>query len=1262
MKGRIVLTLVIVTLCLTIPAWAQTGYSTLGGTVSDATGARIPGIPVVATNTLTGIVTETVSAEAGTYHFPSLQSGTYKVSAALSGFQTQVYEAVTIGASAQVKLNFVLQVSNLATTVEVRAAPDALLSTTSSSVGQVISEAKVSSLPLAARNVLDLAQTTPGVFGNAIAGQPTFAINVVRDGVSVVDGRYNNGIYSATYTSPDLVDQVTVVVAPVDAETGRGNGQIRMSTRSGTNEYHGSIFEANYNSALAANSWSNNRQGLPTNFLNRNQFGARLGGPIIKNKTFFFVLFEGQRSVSRTPVTATVLTAEARRGIFRYFPGVQNGNAIATNPAVDLGGTPCQRVNGVCTPRTPSQFSVFGLDPGRSIADPSGYVQQILAKMPMPNDFNTGDGLNTAGYTWQRRTSGQDNTGGTGVNSNRDQLNIRLDHNFNSSHKLNLVYSWERDWSDNYQSPWPNGYNGEIVRAPSVATTTYTSALTPRLVNEVILGFRKGKTSANLAWDDEQTGKEVRDLLPRYSGQMSIVRPQIFGSYFINDADSSFGSSNPYYSIGDNLAWNKGKHAFKVGVEYRANTSNGYNSDEVIPRVNLGAGGVAVQGVTGAANSPTAGLTGSSITLAQNLLTDLTGSVGSVIQVFNIRKPSDLTWETYLYKERFIHQREYSAFFKDEWKVNQALTLNLGVRHEWFGVPWESRGLTARPINGSAGAWGISGTGFGDMYSPGRLAGSLTKMEFVGKASTQPSKKLFEDDWNNFAPAVGFSWSLPWFGREKTVLRSGYGISYQRVIRAQSIDTVIGLLPSVGQRTTDTSTAYRSLTQVRLPLDPGIQPLAVVPLTERTQSMTVYDTHQRTPYTQNWNLSLQRELKRDLTLEVKYVGTKGTKLPANYSINDINIFENFILDAFKITAAGGNAPLFDQMLNGLDLGLGAVNGSSVSGSASLRNNSATRSFLANGNVGQLASFLNSSVNFTGVAGGILRNGKLPENFVVANPQFSGVTVSSTFENSSYHSMQTQLSRRFSKGFSAQGTYSWSKTMEGGAVRNSRNRALSKVSSGRTHDVRGDALYQLPIGPGHRLLGGSRGIIARLTERWQFGSIFSILSGAPLSITANTSSFNGSTSNTPIIIGTLPKDFGQVTKVTDGVKYFDGLTQVTDPARAGVTTSQSLQNQFNRFAIQDANGTLILINPTPGTVGNLGQNYLSGPGSIGLDMNLLKRVQISEGKEFEFRIDALNILNHPNFGNPTTDINNTNFGRITNASGARTFVLNGRVSF
>src|SRR5439155_13792986 len=209
--------------------------------------------------------------------------------------------------------------------------------------------------------------------------------------------------------------------------------------------------------------------------------------------------------------------------------------------------------------------------------------------------------------------------------------------------------------------------------------------------------------------------------------------------------------------------------------------------------------------------------------------------------------------------------------------------------YEFYGVPWEAQGLAGRPVGGKSGLFGISGTSFADWWNPGAMNGSMTKVELVGKNSPQPDKQIYNDDWNNFAPSVGLSWSLPWWGKDKTILRAGYGISYQGAITYITLDGAVGNLPGVNLFTVQTSANLLSLANFTLPIPRSTaKPLEPIPITDRQQAIQGYADNLRNPYVQNWNLELQRELAKNLTLEARYVGTKGTKLFGPTVLNDVN--------------------------------------------------------------------------------------------------------------------------------------------------------------------------------------------------------------------------------------------------------------------------------------------------------------------------------------------------------------------------------------
>jgi hypothetical protein len=1298
-------------LLVSLSALAQSTNATVGGTVQDASGAFIPGVSVSATNTGTGIVTTVVSNEAGAYQFASLQPGFYEIKAELPGFQTAVARDFQLGGAQQARLNFTLQVAAAAgTTIDVAVAADTLLATSSNSIGTVLPEYKVRDLPLAVRDVFGLvgatagAQESAGLLGG-FAGMRISAANTTRDGMNVSAGRFEDGAWSLTYTSPDLVEEVKVVVAPVDAQTSRGNGQVSMVTRSGTNQLRGSVFWANHNSALDANSWFNNFSNVPKNYDNRNQYGVRIGGPIVKNKTFFFALFEGQRDVKRENATGTTLTPMARQGIFRYVTGADNTNANNANPSVDRSGNPINPgairaidLFGNCTFNgAPVANCSTYRDPLRSAISNSAYMQETLRRMPLPNEYIGGDGLNTALIRFTRRIDGLDFTLGNGPDVNRDQYNIRIDHNFNSNNKLSFIGTREKTWGNATQAylrSWPDGFDGIAVKRPDVYIITFTSTLSSTLLNELRMGRRRSI--------DQQfppgnrpgpLGEEALKFIPEANGVRFDPVPSLWPSF---NRYGRFGAwrnhESPMYSIGDDLSWTHGKHAFKGGIEFRNTMSRGFGDPGFTPFATFGAGSNPVAGLDGTAFQ---GLTGNNATNAQRLLTDLTASIATINQSFGIMNSKELTLTSspaMPYKWYQMHQRELSVYFKDDWKFRSNLTLNLGAHWEYYGQPFEHNGLAARIVGDDASAF----TNLTCPSSPGTAGfnttcSNLTQVQFVGKNSPNPDKSvnLKGTDLNNFAPAVGLAWNLPWFGREKTVLRAGYGITFQGALRNFiTVDNTVGTVPGInlvgsggtGVTYTPPTGRYTSLSNITLPVPlPAGTPTTVpfvIPTTDRTLTISTYD--RVSPYTQNWNLEIQREVARNTTVELRYIGTKGTRLWGTINLNQVDALHRNkeLFDAFVAARSGQDSPLLTQMLMGLNLGgtgAQAVNGTTWTGAMAVRANTTMRTQLANGSVGAFVNTLNTLATGTGSssAGAVLRRNGFPENYIVPNPQFGGISILTNPGSSTYHSMQLQFTRRLTNGFTNTTSWTWSKALgeadgDGGATfRDPTRRNIEKSLLGfdRAHQITSNGTFELPFGTGHRILGDAPGWVQQIVNRWQLGGLMNFNSGAPLTITATGTQTISNVAAQPNIVGELPENMGKIVKLSNAVTFFDGFTQPRDPGLAGITTLNGLTTAYTNRAIADASGRIVLVNPQPGEIGTLGRTTLKGPTSLGFDANLIKRFRIHETKEFEFRIDAINVLNRPNFGNPSTNINGVNtFGRITTATGSRRFIINTRLNF
>ena len=1244
----------LIALCFSLlantPISAQSTNATLSGTVTDPTDAVVEGAVITVRNIKTGVTLTTTSNDSGVYQFASLQPGIYELMVEKSGFRKLVYSEANLDVGARVKLNLQLEAGAVTEAVNVSAGAEGALGRESTSVGGVITGGMIRDLPLPGRNSLDLVLTQAGVLSDNISGARIGTLNITRDGIDVMDRRINSGVFSTVFNSVDLIEEVRVVTSPADAEFGRGSAQIQLITRSGTNEFHGSVFESHRNTALNANEWANNLRGDPRDVLIRNQFGGRIGGPIKKNKTFFHFVYEGQRLRQKNDTTATVLTDQARAGIFRFFPGVRNGNAIAAVPTVDLNGNPLRPSSATGDLQS---VSVFGRDPNRRGFDPSGLVQRYLAVMPRPNNFRTGDGLNTAGFTWARSST-----------SDFNNYSVRLDHHFNERHHLS--YSYTREAGENLNGflaqPFPESPVGTVEDRNRFHSFSLTSSLGPTLLNDFRVGAQRPLVRFFAPWELEGG----TDLLATANGQLFAPIP-ILTSTAVNVSNDPQGRISPVYIFSDNLTWLRGRHSFKGGAEVRFVSTNGFNSFTVLPRANIGTGGVSIQGIS---TIPGIGLNSGT---AQSLLNDLSGSLTTVQQAFNSPGGASPAFVAGEGKRRTWKQREFSLFFKDDFRVKPSLTLNLGVRYEFYGVPFDGNGKAAGLVGGSAGIFGTSGTSEAALFKPGITGGSLTQLELVGPGSPNSSRKLYNNDWNNLAPALGLSWSLPWLGRDKTVLRMGYGIGYEKN-SLRIVDVVAGDQPGLRVLTTFRSPSYLDLGAVGLPLVPTGHPLSVVPLTDRTQTVRAFDSNLRTAYVQNWNVTLQRNLGWRTVAEVRYVGNKGSKLIRGTNVNEVNIFENGILEAFLITQAGGNSPLLDRIFMGLNIpGLGVVNGTTRTGSDAVRVTSTTAAQLAAGNVGAFASFLNTTVNFTGEAGGLLRRAGLPENFIVVNPQFVAANLTGNFANSSYHSFQVDVTKRFSSGLQFQSNYTWSKALgeEEGAdqemldsYRNGRARSFDKrrMSFDVRHVMRNSWTYALPFGPGTNLLNSKNSILSRLVGGWQLGGILNLFSGTPLTITSDVTSFNQFTDNTPTVVGSFPQGTGQVKVTGDGVFYFGGLQQVPDPSIANLTTKGNIQSQSTLRAIADASGRILLINPVPGTLGSLAPRYIEGPGSFRFDLNMIKRIRITEVKNLELRATAIDVLNHPIWNNPNTNINSVNFGRITGADGNRIIILEARFSF
>jgi hypothetical protein len=663
---------------------------------------------------------------------------------------------------------------------------------------------------------------------------------------------------------------------------------------------------------------------------------------------------------------------------------------------------------------------------------------------------------------------------------------------------------------------------------------------------------------------------------------------------------------------------------------------------------------------------------------AQQILSVLAGTVSSISQQYWVNSPTATNWESYqnsLFIDRNNHDNAWSGFMKDTWKATKDLTVNLGLRYDWFGTPYMTEGLGGRWVGGAGGLFGISGNSFANTGTAYANSGSLSQAFFVGPGSPNPGATVYNNDNTSFGPSVGIAYQMPWFKRS-TIFRAGYGLNYVSPLPDYlSINTDIGGLPGQTLNTANPVGGYVSVAGlvanpsglVPVPTG-GALPFAPVPLTNRSAPAYGYATNLRNPYIQVFNASLQRELTRTLALDVSYIGNKSTKLQVNQNINDVDIMYNGFLTAFNTIRGGGDSSLIDQMLNGVNIpGVGTAGQNGLTGSSALRRYATTNTYIANGQVGALANFLNTTATF-GPPGTILQQNGFPQQFFVVNPQFGSVYLIGNNGNETYNAAQGHLLQRFTHGFSGQFAYTFSKTLgDGGVYRAENDLALSKslLPSDRTHAIQQNFTYLLPFGKGGNYPTHIPAWADEAIGGWQISSGMTWESGAPLTFTA-VNTLNEYGTATAQLVNPLPGNYERVFKGNGFVTYYPTLTQQTAPLPNFGTGSNAttLAGRFTNQQILGPNGQVILANAQPGFTGNMAQDNpeARGPGLFSFNGSGQKIFTVKERYRITVRADVLNLLNKPQWGTrpPTSTPQLSAASRRPRET--RVVVLNGRFDF
>ncbi len=1244
MQQRKILICLSLALLSLISVNAQTVRGRIEGVVRDAQGGIIPNATIVAVNSGTGGKQQAVSSGEGSFVILEVQPGTYRLTAEAQGFKKFITEGIVVQVATVSTVTVTLEAGQLSETVTVNASEaQEVVNSANPEVGDVVDRQRILDLPLDGRNPLELTALQAGVQlrTNAdgeidrfsINGNRTVANNITVDGVNASDNFLKtpaNVTLPVIPVSVESIGEFRVTTALPSAEFGRGTAQVNAITASGTNRLRGSLFEFHRNTVLNANTFFNNAtvntsgpdtgKTLPREPLIRNQFGGRLGGPVKlpksvfgplgydgKDRTFFFFSYEGKRESRGLSRNRTVYTAQARQGVFRYL------NNLPTTPA-----------NVAANPAALRSVNVLGLNATRATPDP--FVARYLALTPLPNNFQLGDGVNTGGYRFNAT-----------ILSPSDVFAGRLDHRLSSKHSLEATFSYGDvsflgDYINEGEPVFPDApYRTRNTLGRGVSTTL-RSTLAPTLINEA----RFGAQLSTLSFGNTATFPEGYQI-----DFGTITDP-------VNDFLGS-GRNLRVLQFTDNLTWARGSHTFKTGVELRSLWVHRFAFAGTLPRADFSTA-TNDPGFTRTTQFP--GSTTVDFNNARTLANNITGAIGSVFQTFNVLQRGS-GFVAGAPEVREYANREADLYAQDTWRFRPNLTLSLGLRYEYQTAPRELNGMALLPVGGSAGLFGISGKG--NLFQPGTLTGPATTV-------LDYADELYKADKNNFAPVIGFAWDP--FKKGKTSVRGGYRISYVR----GSFNTIDGTL--------DDNEGLILTTQRNLGgfLRNGIAPAPVpafnIPAAQSIQvastvDIRAFDENLRTPYVQEWTLSLQREVLRNTSLEVRYVGNRGIRLYRGYDVNEVNVLardprsgQTFIdafrlaqnnLEAFKRARPTGTPnfkydatvpgsrpnPLFDDVL--------------------FRGRAASEFQLTNyvqrleeGRAGDFADYV-SRVRVVNNRRGdpffaAVDAGLLPVNFLRANPNVRGAQLFGNASFSTYHALQLELQRRLRGGLRVQLNYSFAKGLSdfigSGGDTNShltlRNTRLETGQFNNTHQMNANFIYDLPVGRGRQFLRNVTGAPRQLVSGWQLGGIVRYNSGDPLSLLSGRGTFNRddrSALNSVNVAGNLSRaqlqELAGVTTTANGVFYLD-------PNLAPGTSSDATK--------------VLFLNPEAGTNGALGLSSLFGPRYLNFDFSTLKRTRLSERTDLEFRAEIFNLFNTVNFDNPVTNINSASFGRITSITG------------
>jgi len=1223
-------------ICSTLTFAQGTGGRILGR-VTDSSGAVLGGVKITLTNEATGVSSDTATNGNGEYSFPQVPVGRYRMDFDLTGFKKNLQRAVNVDLNQVVTLNSVLQIGEAKEVVEVTSeAP--LVDTTSTQLGAIMDSRQVANLPLNSRDTYQLLQLQPGVMSSVGSSNNLVYGSDSPGAVSVNGGRGRSNNFSVNggdandlfanlptvQPSPDSIAEFRVLTNTFDAEYGRNSGSVvNVVTKSGTNDLHGSAFEFFRNKVLNANDYClTAAEGLPCAKpqSNQNQFGGTLGGPIIKNRTFIFASYEGRRVrqgiVSPAVTVPTSMerpsaTSLVNGQIVGDFSGVQGGSPFTgalANSSMLTSRAGCQAANFLVNGPTATiqDGAPYGLVPGSTNPLPPIFPnsQIPLACMDptavdllqfVPTPPNGGSLVSTVP---SRAIRG-------------DQVTVRFDHRLNDKQNLSVYYYFNDDTTKNPFASFElagadlPGFGATTAERFQQWNITHTWTINNNTVNEFRFNYNR---EGQLTFLHPSNTELVQNSCPPPPSWLTATIPCFYGDNSSDPLGSQFGihpflnasrEGLPFiaisggFSIGNNwegelpqagnsFQWADsltkiwGNHTLKFGTDVRRQQFNQFYYFNVNGEFTYFGGGPNDVG----AND-----------LFANYMLGLPDTFGQGSpQNENIRNTG------------------FYLFAQDSWKIRPNLTLNYGLRWE-LNTPLADKAQhveTFRP--------GQSST----VYPCGGANTDCTSQDAVGlvvPGDPGIPAGMTQTYYKAFAPRIGIAWSPGSSG--KTSIRAGWGLFYNPI--EQLVLAQFGAEPPFG------GSSVVSETQFNLPflgqdgattyLNPfsGVitPPRGTAQDWARFEPIILYgdfQPHMRTQYSAQYNLTIQRELSRDLKLEVGYVGSQGHRLLATHDINYSN--PQTCVDINTLNGAGScaqfteDAPFSVTVPSGFNFHM--PNGTVVAGTGQ------TLGFVG---LRPYSSPQCDPTTLNGCPGG-----------GTGVPVFTSIFAQDTIASSAYNSLQVSLDKRFARGLQFTAAYTYSKSIDEASsfegilnpLPGARNYAPSLFDARHRFVV--SYFWELPI----RKYSGLAG---KALDGWAVSGITTYQTGFPIRITSSSDN--------------------------ELMNSFD-FELPGEPDQVGAFHWQRPQGNGNYYFNTPADQTSIFSEANVlGRIGTAPRTICCGPGISETDFSVIKNIPINERSHFEFRAEIFNLFNHTQFFNPDgNSTDGTQFGQVTEVKDPR----------